>query len=153
MDWYFEAFKKYAVFGGRSRRMEYWSFVLFNFVVFVVLAAIDALLGTFSSASGLGLLSGSYVLATLVPIVALSVRRLHDTDRSGWWILMYLIPLIGPIVLLVFALLDGTPGDSYERRRVAEAIFKRDLGMALTKADENWIAYSVYGTAPGCHHP
>ncbi len=112
MSWYLEAFKKYAVFGGRSRRMEYWSFVLFNFVVFVVLVGIDVLLGTFSSASGLGLLSGIYGLATLVPILALSVRRLHDIDRSGWWVLVYLAPLIGPIVLLVFALLDGTPGDN-----------------------------------------
>src|SRR3712207_4024073 len=112
MGWYLEAFKKYAVFGGRSRRMEYWSFVLFNFVVFVVLAGIDALLGTFSSAAGVGLLSGIYVLATLVPILALTVRRLHDFDRSGWWVLVYLIPLIGPIVLFVFALLDGTPGDN-----------------------------------------
>ncbi len=112
MGWYLEAFKKYAVFGGRSRRKEYWSFVLFNFVVFVVLVGIDVLLGTFSSASGLGLLSGIYGLATLVPILALSVRRLHDIDRSGWWVLVYLIPLIGPIVLLVFALLDGTPGSN-----------------------------------------
>ncbi|CAA9405239.1 MAG: hypothetical protein AVDCRST_MAG01-01-1278 [uncultured Rubrobacteraceae bacterium] len=112
MGWYIEALKKYAVFGGRSRRMEYWSFVLFNFVVFVVLAGIDALLGTFSSASGVGLLSGIYVLATLVPILALSVRRLHDIDRSGWWVLTYLLPLIGPLVLLVFAVLDGTPGDN-----------------------------------------
>ena len=112
MSWYLGAFKKYAVFGGRSRRMEYWSFVLFNFVVFVVLAGIDALLGTCSSAAGVGLLSGIYVLATLVPILALTVRRLHDIDRSGWWVLVYLIPLIGPIVLFVFALLDGTPGDN-----------------------------------------
>jgi uncharacterized membrane protein YhaH (DUF805 family) len=112
VGWYIEALKKYAVFGGRSRRMEYWSFVLFNFVVFVVLAGIDALLGTFSSASGVGLLSGIYLLATLVPILALSVRRLHDIDRSGWWVLTYLLPLIGPLVLLVFAVLDGTPGDN-----------------------------------------
>ncbi len=112
MSWYLEAFKKYAVFGGRSRRMEYWSFVVFNLVVFAVLAGIDALLGTFSSASGVGLLSGIYLLATLIPILALTVRRLHDIDRSGWWIFIYLIPLIGPIVLLVFALLDGTPGDN-----------------------------------------
>ncbi len=112
MSWYLEAFKKYAVFAGRSRRMEYWSFVLFNFVFFAVLAGIDALLGTFSSTSGVGLLSGIYVLATLVPTLALSVRRLHDIDRSGWWVLIYLIPLIGPIVLLVFALLGGTPGSN-----------------------------------------
>ena len=110
MGWYLEAFKKYAVFGGRSRRMEYWSFVLFNFVVFVVLVGIDALLGTFSSASGVGLLSGIYGLATLVPILALSVRRLHDIDRSGWWYFINLIPLIGAIVMLVFTLLDSTPG-------------------------------------------
>ena len=57
-------------------------------------------------------MSGIYVLATLVPILALSVRRLHDIDRSGWWVLTYLLPLIGPLVLLVFAVLDGTPGSN-----------------------------------------
>ena len=111
MSWYLEALKKYAVFSGRSRRMEYWYFVLFNILVSIVLAGIDALLlGTLDSGMGVGLLSGIYGLAILIPSLAVSVRRLHDIDRSGWWILIALVPLIGTIVLLVFALLEGTAG-------------------------------------------
>ena len=112
MSWYLEALKKYAVFSGRSRRKEYWYFVLFNIIVAIVLSLIDMLLGTFSSASNIGLLSGIYSLAVLIPTIALTVRRLHDTDRSGWWILINLVPFIGSIVILIFALIDGTPGDN-----------------------------------------
>jgi uncharacterized membrane protein YhaH (DUF805 family) len=110
LSWYLEALKKYAVFGGRSRRKEYWYFVLFNIIVGIVLGVIDVVLGTFSYSSNIGLLSGIYSLAILIPSLAVTVRRLHDIDRTGWWILIGLVPLIGGIVLLVFALLDGTPG-------------------------------------------
>jgi len=112
VSWYIEAFKKYAVFSGRSRRKEYWYFVLFNVIAAVVLSLIDMLLGTFSSSSNIGLLSGIYSLAVIIPTLALSVRRLHDTDRSGWWILIGLVPLIGSIVLLVFYVMDSTPGQN-----------------------------------------
>ena len=112
MSWYLQALKKYAVFSGRSRRMEYWYFVLFNIIVSIVLGVIDGLLGTSGSYAGAGLLSGIYGLAVLIPSLAVTVRRLHDTDRTGWWILIALVPLIGVIVLLVFAALDGTPGDN-----------------------------------------
>ena len=112
MSWYLEVLKKYAVFSGRSRRAEYWYFVLFNIIVGVVLALIDMLLGTFSAAGNIGLLSGIYSLAVLIPTLAVLVRRLHDIDRTGWWILINLIPLIGTIVLLVFALTPGTPGSN-----------------------------------------
>src|SRR5215203_4637165 len=112
LSWYLEALKKYAVFSGRSRRMEYWYFVLFNIIVAVVLSLIDRLIGTFSAASNIGLLSGIYALAVLIPTLAVTVRRLHDIDRTGWWILIGLVPLIGGIVLLVFALLDSTPGSN-----------------------------------------
>ena len=112
MSWYLQALKKYAVFGGRSRRMEYWYFVLFNIIVSIVLGGIDGLLGTSGSYAGAGLLSGIYGLAILIPSLAVTVRRLHDIDRSGWWILIGLVPLIGALVLLVFALLDSTPGDN-----------------------------------------
>ena len=112
MSWYLEALKKYAVFSGRSRRMEYWYFVLFNIIVAVVLALIDMLIGTFSGVSNIGLLSGIYSLAVLIPTLAVMVRRLHDIDRTGWWILINLIPLVGTIVLLVFALTPGTPGSN-----------------------------------------
>ena len=112
MSWYLEALKKYAVFSGRSRRMEYWYFVLFNLIVFIVLELIDVLLGTFDVVQGVGLLSGIYGLAVLIPALAVTVRRLHDIDRTGWWIFINLIPLIGAIVLLVFALTPGTPGSN-----------------------------------------
>jgi uncharacterized membrane protein YhaH (DUF805 family) len=112
VSWYLEALKKYAVFGGRSRRAEYWYFVLFNLIVFIVLELIDALLGTYNFVQGVGLLSGIYGLAVLIPTLAVTVRRLHDIDRTGWWILINLIPLIGTIVLLVFAVTDGTPGSN-----------------------------------------
>jgi uncharacterized membrane protein YhaH (DUF805 family) len=112
VSWYLEALKKYAVFSGRARRMEFWYFVLFNLVVYIVLSLIDALLGTYNIVSGVGLLSGIYSLAVLIPTLALWVRRLHDIDRTGWWILINLIPLIGTIVLLVFALTPGTPGSN-----------------------------------------
>jgi uncharacterized membrane protein YhaH (DUF805 family) len=112
LSWYLEALKKYAVFSGRSRRKEYWYFVLFNIIVAIVLAGIDALLGTRSSYAGAGLLSGIYGLAILIPSLAVTVRRLHDIDRSGWWIFINLIPLIGAIVLLVFAVSEGTLGNN-----------------------------------------
>ena len=112
MSWYLEALKKYAVFSGRARRMEYWYFVLFNLIVAFVLALIDTLLGTTTGVSSFGLLSGIYGLAVLIPTLAVLVRRLHDIDRTGWWILINLIPLVGTIVLLVFALMPGTPGSN-----------------------------------------
>lgn len=112
MSWYIEALKRYAVFSGRARRKEYWFFVLFNLIVAVVLAIIDMLLGTFSSSSNIGLLSGIYSLAVIIPTLAVAVRRLHDTDRSGWWILISFVPFIGSIVLLVFYVMDGTPGQN-----------------------------------------
>src|SRR4028118_1535698 len=110
MSLYLEALKKYAVFGGRSRRKEYWYFVLFSLIVSLVLSAIDALLGTLSSSTNVGLLGGIYGLAIIIPTIAVSVRRLHDIDRTGWWVLIGLVPVIGTIVLLVFAAVGGTPG-------------------------------------------
>jgi uncharacterized membrane protein YhaH (DUF805 family) len=112
MNWYLAVLKKYAVFEGRAGRKEYWFFVLFNILISLGLGMIDAATGTASPQSGVGLLGGLYTLAVLVPAIAVSVRRLHDTDRSGWWVLIAFIPVIGPIVLLVFMALDGTPGDN-----------------------------------------
>jgi len=112
MNWYLDVLKKYAVFNGRARRKEYWYFNLFNILISIVLAVIDGVAGTFSAEAGMGLLSGIYALAVLIPIMAVSVRRFHDTDRSGWWLLIALIPLIGVIVLLVFTVQDGKPGEN-----------------------------------------
>jgi uncharacterized membrane protein YhaH (DUF805 family) len=110
MSRFIEALKKYAVFSGRSRRKEYWYFVLFVVIITIALNVIDSLFGTHHRASGAGLLSSIFSLAILIPSIAVSVRRLHDIDRTGWWVLISLVPLVGWIVLLIFHVQDSTPG-------------------------------------------
>ena len=100
-------FSEYATFEGRARRSEYWWFVLFNFIVSIVIAVLTAGGG---HGMGGGLFSTIWSLATLLPSLAVGARRLHDIDRSGWWLLIGFIPLIGIIVLIVFFATRGTPG-------------------------------------------
>lgn len=101
MEWYLEPWRKFAQFTGRARRREYWTFALVNTLIIVVLSIIEGNAGT------LGILSGIFVLAMLIPSLAVSVRRLHDTNKSGWWLFIQLIPLVGAIILLVFMLIEG----------------------------------------------
>jgi len=110
MDWFLGALRKYAVFEGRARRREYWFYVLFVVIISVVLAIVDRFTGTYSAAYGTGLLGGLFSLAILIPSLAVGARRLHDTGRSGWWLLIGLIPLVGAIVLIVFFVIDSQPG-------------------------------------------
>lgn len=111
MEWYLDILKnRYAQFTGRARRTEYWYFALFNLIASVVLAVLDGLFGTLNAATGAGLLSGLYALGVLIPSLAVAVRRLHDTNRTGWWLLIALVPIVGVIVLIVFMLLDSQPG-------------------------------------------
>ena len=132
MNWYFQALKKYAVFNGRAEKKEFWYFSLFVVIFSIVLAVIDAFIPGFdtffeiplpeqlnatygspySTPSGMGLLSGIYALAMAIPSLSIAVRRLHDTDRTGWWFLLILLPLIGIIVLIVFWAKDSTPGEN-----------------------------------------
>ena len=106
MNWYIEVLKKYVEFSGRAHRTEYWMFFLINMVVTFAIAMVEAALGS------PGVLGGLYALAVLLPALGVSVRRLHDTGRTGWWLLIMLIPLIGPIVILVFMVLDSEEGDN-----------------------------------------
>jgi uncharacterized membrane protein YhaH (DUF805 family) len=101
---------KYVVFSGRARRSEYWYFALFNFLVGIVTSVLDAILGTGYDNSTGGLVNTVGSLALLLPSLAVGVRRLHDTDRSGWWILIVLVPVVGAIVLIVFMVQDSKPG-------------------------------------------
>ncbi len=112
MDWYLKVLKNYAEFSGRARRKEYWMFVLFNLIFYYVLMFIDWIIGTFDPEIGLGVLGGLYSLAVFIPGLAVSVRRLHDIGKSGWMILIVLIPLIGPIWLLVLMVQDSQPGEN-----------------------------------------
>jgi len=135
LDWMILPFKRYAEFTGRSRRKEFWSFVLLVTIVYLVIGAI--VFGTGASLaslaqqadpsnpfaiyslffSGTGLLFVLWWLATLIPTIAVSVRRLHDRDMTGWWYLGFIvasfIPLVGliaSIAFLVIMCLPGTPG-------------------------------------------
>ncbi len=91
MSWYIEVLRKYAVFKGRARRKEYWFFVLFSTIIFLWLLAIDYFTGSYSTGFQIGIVNGIYQLAVLIPGIAVTVRRLHDTNHSGWWLVSYLI--------------------------------------------------------------
>jgi uncharacterized membrane protein YhaH (DUF805 family) len=106
MKEYLDVLKKYAVFEGRARRKEYWTFVLFNLIIGIALGFIDRLLGTSPVIYAL------YSLAVLIPGIAVTVRRLHDIGKSGWFMLIALIPAIGGIWLLILTASDGHPGEN-----------------------------------------
>jgi uncharacterized membrane protein YhaH (DUF805 family) len=104
MNWYVAVLKNYVGFSGRARRQEFWMFVLINFIIGAVLGALARVSVAFY------IIEGIYELAILLPSLAVAFRRLHDTGRTAWWILIGLIPLIGWIVLLVFYCTEGDSG-------------------------------------------
>ncbi|HKP79621.1 MAG TPA: DUF805 domain-containing protein [Phenylobacterium sp.] len=109
----FAAYKRFFDFTGRASRSEYWLYVLCFILQAVVAVVADAAVFHTDMSSPLGIYGPVYILAVvanLIPSLSVGFRRLHDTDRSAWWLLIALIPLIGIIVLLVFYCLPGTPG-------------------------------------------
>ena len=110
MDWYLKVLKNYFGFSGRARRKEYWMFTLVHALISITLAIVDAVIS--SGESDIGVLGLLYTFAVLIPSLGVSVRRLHDTNRSGWWLLIALVPLIGALVLLVFVLTEGNHGNN-----------------------------------------
>jgi len=112
MVWYLAVLKKYAVFNGRARRKEYWYFILCNFLLSFVIAFVDAMTGNINAETGMGLFSMVYAVLMLVPSIAVGVRRLHDTGRSGWWVLLALIPVLGSLALIYFFAIDSERGDN-----------------------------------------
>ena len=106
MNYYLDCLKtKYVCFSGRARRKEYWMFTLVNIVISLILCVIDMQMNT-------NVLQMVYGLAVLLPALGVSVRRLHDIGKSGWWLLLAFLPIVGPIVLLVFVCLDSKPGEN-----------------------------------------
>lgn len=110
MNWYLKVLKQFADFTGRARRKEYWMFVLFNLIFAIAAMILDNILGISIEGIGYGPIYGLYILATLIPGIAVSVRRLHDIGKSGWMFLIVLIPVIGAIWLLVLMATDSNPG-------------------------------------------
>jgi uncharacterized membrane protein YhaH (DUF805 family) len=111
MDSMLMPLRRYAEFSGRSRRKEYWMFALGILIAAIVIGAIEGIIGINTMVGGIyGPLTTLLLLGTLVPSIAVGIRRLHDTDRSGWWLLIALVPLIGSLILLYFYVSDGTNG-------------------------------------------
>ncbi len=111
MNYFMDALKKYAVFSGRARRSEYWYFFLFIMIANIVLSGIDYVVLN-AADSGFAILSSIFSLAILLPTIGVSVRRLHDTGKVGWWYLIAFIPL-GGLVLLYFFVQDSEPDNQY----------------------------------------
>lgn len=111
MEWFLKVIKNFS-FKGRARRKEYWMFVLFVIPISLVLAFIDGFFGFYSEAAGIGLLGAIFTISILVQGIAVGVRRLHDIGRSGWWLLINLIPFVGWMIVLVLMALKGKQGDN-----------------------------------------
>ena len=106
MEWYLKVVRdNYANFNGRASRQEYWMFFLFNIIFAIVVGFVDGILG-------LGFLYLLYSVAVLIPSLAVGVRRLHDVNKSGWWLFISLIPIIGAIWLLILLCTDSNPGEN-----------------------------------------
>lgn len=106
MEWYLKVLKNYTGFQGRARRKEYWMFTLFNLIFAFAIGFVEGIFGMSSTLSGL------YTLAVLLPSIAVGIRRLHDTGRSGWWLLLSLIPLVGAIILIIYLCEDSKENEN-----------------------------------------
>ena len=111
MNWYLKALKKYAEFSGRATRQEYWIFVLFNLVFSSAATWLDRLLGV-TYAGDYGFINSLYTLVLFIPGLAVTVRRLHDTSKSGWFLLLFFIPLIGWIWIIIVLATAGDKGSN-----------------------------------------
>lgn len=106
-------FQKYVTFSGRARRREYWFWALFNLIVAIAAGFIDsAMFASVTNPNSSGPVGTIVTLAILLPSLSVSVRRLHDLDKSGWWVLIGLIPIIGMIIMIIWACMKGTTGDN-----------------------------------------
>ena len=118
MKWFLKVLKQYVDFRGRARRMEYWMFILFNMIFATIAMTLDSVLGLSfsfygeSMGYGWGWISIIYYLAILLPFFAVFVRRLHDIGKSGWSVLIALIPFVGGIILLVWMFRDSQAGEN-----------------------------------------
>ena len=110
MDWYLQVLRKYAVFSGRARRKEYWMFVLVHIIISIVIFII----GSFAY--------GLYGLAIIIPAFAVAIRRLHDTGRSGWWLLVNCVPIIGWTILFIWLVKDSDEGENQYGPNPKEAL-------------------------------
>ena len=143
MKWYISAFKKYADFNGRARRKEYWYFVLFNLFFVTIAIVLDNIFGIAAREVGFGPIYGLYSLIALIPGLAVVVRRLHDTGKSGWMILISFIPFIGGIWLLVLMTIDGDLNDNEYGTNPKTSETEGLISDELTNINNNILLVSI----------
>jgi uncharacterized membrane protein YhaH (DUF805 family) len=133
MEYYLDAWRNYVNFKGRATRKQFWMFVLINILISIGLQIIEAILGFVD----MELLSGLYGLAVLLPGLAITARRLHDVNKSAWWLLLLLIPFIGGLVILIFNVMKGTDGTNKYGEPVHESTAERTTatGESIREAD------------------
>ncbi len=112
MNWYLKCWNQYADFSGRARRKEYWIFSLINGVIIIILYILQMVMIESTLWLIFPIVFFLYALAVFLPSLAVNIRRLHDIGKSGWWYLIYLIPIIGSIWLFVLMCLDSEPGEN-----------------------------------------
>jgi uncharacterized membrane protein YhaH (DUF805 family) len=140
MNWYLKVLSNYVGFSGRSRRKEFWIFNLINtsFAIFLTIIDISLFNHDPMNPASIAILSSIYFFAVALPSFAVMERRLHDTDRSAWWMLLLFLPIIGAIILIVFLSQDGTPGDNRfgSNPKENEALYlenRENLNIQITK--------------------
>jgi len=131
MYWYLKVLKQYFDFSGRARRKEYWFFGLISALISIALTFVDMGVGLYDDVYGVGIISSVYSLAILIPSIAVSVRRLHDTDHSGWWLFLILIPILGVLIILVVMCFNSKDDNEYGPNPKAVANPKNDGGLVI----------------------
>jgi uncharacterized membrane protein YhaH (DUF805 family) len=138
MKWYLHALSNYAVFAGRARRREYWIFELMNSAITIALFILAVLLGKAGSPYFFSL-PFLFIAATVIPSFASLVRRLHDTNRSGWWFFISAVPVVGPLILFAMTVTDSDPGDNRfgpnPKRPPTEATVNSEMGYLAPPID------------------
>lgn len=152
MNWFIKSLKQYADFKGRARRKEYWMFILFSIIIGIILTLIEMMTGTFNYFVNMGPLSALFSLVILVPNLAVTVRRLHDIGKSGWMMLIVLIPIIGAIWFFILMIRDSEPGHNkygenpkdiqyFEKTKIQDDHFYNFIMSLLTAL---FIAFGIY---------
>lgn len=119
--WYIDMWKNATNFDGRSRRKAYWMVVLVNFVISFILATLSVFFWIFD------VITTIYCIALILPGISLGIRRLHDIGKSGWWLLIGFVPIIGAVVLLIFYCMDSVPGENEYGPNPKEVDYRTDV--------------------------
>jgi len=139
MKWYLHALRNYAVFKGRARRREYWIFEMMNSAITLALFVLAVTLGKAGYPHFLSL-PVLYIVATMIPSLSSLIRRLHDTNRGGWWLLISMVPVVGPLILFAFTVTDSDPGENRfgpnpKRQPTTELIGSPEMGYLAPPFD------------------